>query len=73
MKEPLTFKPMRNETVVVMRGDKVVGTIRLYRAHKSCIVHVPGLLTASMTPGKGDALFPTIPAAKKRLLELDAL
>jgi hypothetical protein len=69
--ERLTFKPIKLETVVVMRGEKVVGTIRRYRAHKACIVSVPGLLTASMAIGKGNAVFPTIAAAKKRLLELD--
>lgn len=34
----LTFRPIKLETVVVMRGDKPVGTIRRYRAHKACIV-----------------------------------
>jgi hypothetical protein len=27
----LTFRPMKNECVVVMRGDKVAGTIRRYQ------------------------------------------
>ena len=67
----LTFRPIKNECVVVMRGDKVAGTIRRYRAHKACIVRVEGLLTASMAIGKGSATFPTIAAAKARLLELD--
>lgn len=67
----LTFRPMKLDCVVVMRGDKVAGTIRRYRAHRACIVSVPGLLTASMAIGQGKATFPTIPAAKARLLELD--
>ena len=71
-REPLTFRPIKLETVVVMRGDKVAGTIRRYRAHGACIVSVPGVLTASMAIGKGYASFPTIAAAKARLLELDA-
>ena len=65
----LSFKPIKLETVVVMRGDKVVGTIKRYRAHKACIVSVPGLLSAAANPGH--ASFPTIGAAKKRLLELE--
>lgn len=69
--EPLTFRPIKNECVVVMRGGKVAGTIRRYRAHRACIVRVPGVLTADMAIGQGKATFPTIGAAKKRLLELD--
>jgi hypothetical protein len=72
MSAPLTFRPIKLETVVVMRGDKVAGTIRRYRAHKACIVSVPGVLTARMAIGQGKATFPTIAAAKARLLELDA-
>ena len=67
----LTFKPIKLETVVVMRGEKPVGTIRRYRSHKSCIVSVPGVLTASMAIGKGRSVFPTIGEAKKALLALD--
>jgi hypothetical protein len=70
-REPLTFRPIKNECVVVMRGAKVAGTIRRYRAHRVCIVRVEGLLTASMAIGKGRAAFPTIAAAKARLIELD--
>lgn len=55
-----------------MRGDKPVGTIRRYLAHKQCIVRVPGILTACMAIGQGKATFPNIKAAKNRLLELDA-
>ena len=47
----LTFCPMLLETVVVMRGVKVAGTIKRYRAHKGCIVRVPGVLTPSANPG----------------------
>jgi hypothetical protein len=65
----LTFKPIKLETVVVMRGDKVAGTIKRYRAHKGCIVRVPGLLTPDTHPG--GCFFPTIAAAKARLIELD--
>jgi hypothetical protein len=68
---PLTFRPIKNECVVVMRGDKVAGTIRRYRAHRACIVRVEGVLTASMAIGKGKATFPTIGEAKRRLLEID--
>lgn len=66
----LTFRPIKLETVVVMRGDKVAGTIKRYRAHKGCIVHVPGLLTSSSN--KGQCFFRTVAEAKARLLELDA-
>lgn len=69
--EPLTFRPIKNECVVVMRGDKVAGTIRRYRAHRACIVRVEGLLTPSMAIGQGKSTFTTIAAAKARLLELD--
>lgn len=69
--DPITFHPIKLETVVVMRGPKVIGTIRRYRAHKACIVSVPGLLTASMAIGEGKAVFPTIAEAKKKILELD--
>lgn len=68
----LTFRPIKLETVVVMRGDKVVGTIRRYRAHRACIVSVPGLLTASMAIGKGNAVFKTVGEAKKKLIKLEA-
>lgn len=68
---PLTFRPLKLETVVVMRGDKVAGTIRRYRAHKACIVSVPGLLTASMAVGKGKSTFRTIADAKRAILALD--
>jgi ribosome-interacting GTPase 1 len=67
----ITFRPILNECVVVMHGNKVVGTIRRYRAHKACIVSVPGLLTASMAIGQGKSVFPTIAAAKKAILALD--
>lgn len=69
MKTPLTFRPIKNECVVVMRGDKVAGTIRRYRAHKACIVSVPGVLSASAN--RGQAGFSTITAAKKAILERD--
>lgn len=72
MAEPLTFRPIKLETVVVMRGNKPVGTIKRYRAHGICIVNVPGLLTAAQAPGKHRASFPTIGDAKRALLELDA-
>jgi hypothetical protein len=68
-KLPLTFRPILLETVVVMRGDKVAGTIKRYRARKGCIVRVPGVLTPSANPG--ECFFLTIAAAKARLIELD--
>lgn len=68
----LTYRPIKNECVVVMRGDKVAGTIRRYRAYKACIVCVPGVLTASMAIGQGKAVFPTIPAAKAAINALEA-
>lgn len=68
----ITFRPIKNECVVVMRGEKVAGTIRRYRAHKACIVRVEGLLTPSMAIGQGKATFPTIGAAKKAILKLDS-
>jgi len=52
-----------------MRGDKPVGTIKRYRAHRACIVSVPGILTAASQPGR--ASFRTIGEAKARLLALD--
>lgn len=67
---PLTFRPIKLETVVVMRGDKPIGTIKRYRAHKTCIVNVPGLLTAASNPGK--ASLKTIAEAKARLNQLEA-
>lgn len=69
--EQLTFRPIKLETVVVMRGAKVAGTIKRYRAHKACIVRVPGVLTASMAIGQGKATFPTIAEAKAALLAAD--
>ena len=66
----LTFLPIKLETVVVMRGDKVAGTIRRYRAHRRCIVSVPGVLSAAANPGRAN--FATIAEAKKALLALDA-
>lgn len=63
----LTFRPIKNEVVVVMDGDKVAGTIRRYRAHGGCIVHVPGVIDTSAAPGS--RFFPTIPAAKKAILD----
>lgn len=67
----LTFRPIKLETVVVMRGDKVAGTIKRYRAHKACIVNVPGVLTASMAIGQGKASFRTIAEAKRAVLDAD--
>jgi hypothetical protein len=69
----LTFKPIKMETVVVMRGDKVAGTIKRYRAHKAVIVSVPGLMAADThnQPFKGQRTFKTVAEAKAKLLELD--
>ena len=64
----LTFKPIKLETVVVMRGEKPVGTIKRYRAHKGCIVNVPGLMTAAST---GKVFFRTIDEAKTAILSAD--
>ena len=58
----LTFKPIRNEKVVVMNGERVAGTITRYRGHGGCIAHVPGIL--DMTAPKGSRFFKTIPEAK---------
>lgn len=69
MQTALTFKPIRNETVVVMRGDKVAGTIRRYRVHKGCLVHVPGLLDSSSA--RGSRFFRTIDEAKAAILAAD--
>lgn len=72
-KLPLTFRPMLLETVVVMRGNKVAGTIKRYRAHKAVIVSVPGLMAANThnQPFKGQRTFKTVAEAKAKLLELD--
>lgn len=69
MKEKIRFLPMKIETVVVLRGTKVIGTIKRYRTHKACLVSIPGLLSAAANPGQ--ASFKTVPEAKKRILELD--
>lgn len=65
----LTYRPKINECVVVLRDDKVVGTIRRYPAHKRCIVSVPGLLTASSHPSQAN--FRTINEAKGVLTRLE--
>lgn len=72
-REMLSYRPIKLETVVVMRGDKVVGTIKRYRAHNCCIVNVPCLLTASMAIGKGNSVFRTIGDAKRKLNELERI
>ena len=66
----LTFRPRRLVTVTVMRGEKPVGTIRRYRAHRFCLVRVEGVLTAAANPGR--AAYPTIKDAKAALLHADA-
>lgn len=68
---PLTYRPKINDCVVVMRGDKVIGTIRRYAVHKCCIVNVPGLLTAASHPQQ--ASFRTINEAKGMLTKLEAI
>ncbi len=65
----LTFRPMLNECVVVMRGSKVAGTIRRYRAHKGCIVSVPGVLTSGTNPGQ--CFYRTVAQAKSAILAAD--
>lgn len=62
----LTFRPIKLETVVVMRGEKVAGTIKRYRQWKGCIVHIAGLMDASAP--QGSRFFRTIPDAKKAVL-----
>ena len=69
MTERITYMPIRNETVVAMRGNKVIGTIKRYRAHRRCIVNIPGILTASSNPG--EANFATINEAKRRIREIE--
>lgn len=69
MREPITFRPLKLETVVVMRGDKPIGTIKRYRAHRACIVSVPGILSAAANPGQ--ASFPNIGAAKAAIIAKD--
>jgi hypothetical protein len=64
----LTFRPIKLETVVVMRGEKVAGTIKRYRAHKGCIVSVPGVISAA---GTGGSFFRTIDDAKAAVLAAD--
>ena len=59
----LTFRPIRHEVVVVMCGNKVAGTLRRYRAHKTWIVRVPGVLSAAANPGK--CAFPDLARAKE--------
>ena len=63
-REKITFKPIKLETVVVMKGKKVIGTIRRYRQYKGCIVNIPGVLTSAENPG--EAFFKTIPEAKSK-------
>lgn len=69
MTHKLTFRPLKLETVVVMRGNKVVGRINRYLAHRCCVAAVPGILHPSSHPGQ--CSFPTIAEAKKRIMELD--
>ena len=66
----LTFRPMRHEVVVVMRGDKVAGTLRHYGAHKQWIVRVPGVLSPAANPGK--CSHPNLASAKAAVLAADA-
>jgi hypothetical protein len=66
----LTFTPIKLETVVVLRGDKVIGTIKRYRSFKAVLVHVEGLLTAASN--RGYAKFDTILEAKRMLRFLEA-
>ena len=66
----LTFRPIKLEKIVVMRGDKVAGTIKRYRAHGGCIVRVPGVMAPTSHPGR--CFFPTVAKAKAVLLGLDA-
>lgn len=62
----VAFRPIKNECVVVMRGDKVAGTIKRYRQWKCCIVHIAGVMDASAP--QGSRVFPTITEAKKAVL-----
>lgn len=66
----LTYRPIKLETVVVLRGDRVVGTIKRYRAYRRCIVSVPGLLSSATHPGQAN--FATVGEAKARLNQLEA-
>lgn len=65
----LSFRALKNETVVVMRGDRVAGTIRRYRGHGGCIVSVIGILSPAKNPGQ--CFFKTIPEAKRALRAKD--
>lgn len=66
----LSFKPIKLETVVVMRGEKVAGRINRYRSHGGCVVSVPGVIHPTETPGQ--CWFPNVPAAKAALLARSA-
>jgi hypothetical protein len=61
------FTPIKNETVVVLKDGRVVGTIKRYRAHGGCIVSVPGVMSPSSTPGR--AFYKTLKEAKRALLD----
>jgi len=64
----LTFRPTKLETVVVMRGNDVVGTIRRY--HGKWQTRVPGVLTPASNPGQ--TVYDNLAAAKAALLAADA-
>ena len=66
----LTFKPIKLETVVVLRDGKPVGTIRRYRNFNACQVRVPGVLTPASSPGQ--TTFRYMAEAKAALLKADA-
>lgn len=66
----ITFKPIKLETVVVLRDDKVIGTIKRYRSFKACLVSIEGLLSPAANPGC--CKFRTIPEAKRAVLRIEA-
>lgn len=65
----LSFRPMKNQCVVVMRGDKVAGTVRRYGAHKRWVANVPGVLSAAANPGVASLGY--LAEAKAALLSAD--
>jgi len=58
---------MKPEVVVIMRGEKVAGTIRRYRAHHTWIICVPGILSAAANPGR--VTFTNLADAKRAVLD----
>jgi hypothetical protein len=63
----MIFLPAKNDTVVVLGGCKVVGTIKRYRSRKGWIASVPGILHPA--EHRGECFFKSIGAARAAITE----